>query len=940
VANSARRPTGRSSGVSQLAILSLLVLPLLPLPLAASDPHAPDTPEPGSVDAIARLTTDPQFVSPWVAYVPDAEGVPSPTDYLGRIAGAAGELTRTEEFVGYFEALASSSPCVHVEEIGRTEEGRAIQLVVVADEDGIRSLDRLKEATAVLADPRKADPERAEQIIADARPIFYINAGLHADETSGPEAVLELAYRLAVSEQPMIRRIRERLVVLINPVSNPDGRAKMADWFYLYLQGKTDYDALPRQSPPYWGHYVFVDLNRDAHQQTQAETRAIYRMFWDYHPTVIHDLHEAFALLQTWNGTGPFDPNLDPIVTSEILEMGFHEVTRMTALGMPGVWTWDFGEGFGHHYVDSIAMNHNAIGRGYETYGNATPETVDRILEPGEITKTWFRPWPASSPVRWSMRDSVNYTQTGLLAILDYTAAHATEMLRNFYRKGYKSWQHGLSGDPHAFVIREDQPDRRRAAQMVNLLVRQGIEVGRSREEFTVQEGDFAAGSLVVRLDQPYRNYAVDLLLPQTFPFDIERLPYDDVSWALPVHYGVETVRVDDRRILDLPLDLLSTEVEVAGRVDGRGPVFLLRDTGQEALLEARYRLADFSVRIAEEPFRFGSQDYPAGSWILPPQEGLDAAVRGAAEDLALDFVSAASVPEVALHDAPAPRLGVWVPWADTDSIGWIRYTLDQRGVPYTYLRDEDIRAGGLRDRVDVILYGNVDLDLQGQIHGIPATSGPMAYAATPEFPSLGRPIASDDITGGPGWTGLAALERFVTEGGTLLTLGNGSALALEGGLVRHVRRAYGTGIRTPGVELTAQFLIPDHPLAYGYGSTTSVFRADYPVYDVPRRWLRMAYCTSCLDGPVDRRWVVLQWGATWAGDQGPEGSTSRSLVVSGGALHEEELRGRPAILTVPSGDGVVVSYNFNPMHRDLNRSDFRLLWNGILNWQELSPPG
>jgi hypothetical protein len=179
-----------------------------------------------------------------------------------------------------------------------------------------------------------------------------------------------------------------------------------------------------------------------------------------------------------------------------------------------------------------------------------------------------------------------------------------------------------------------------------------------------------------------------------------------------------------------------------------------------------------------------------------------------------------------------------------------------------------------------------------------------------------------------------------VTEGGTLLTLGNGSALALEGGLVRHVRRAYGTGIRTPGVELTAQFLIPDHPLAYGYGSTTSVFRADYPVYDVPRRWLRMAYCTSCLDGPVDRRWVVLQWGATWAGDQGPEGSTSRSLVVSGGALHEEELRGRPAILTVPSGDGVVVSYNFNPMHRDLNRSDFRLLWNGILNWQELSPPG
>ncbi len=101
-------------------------------------------------------------------------------------------------------------------------------------------------------------------------------------------------------------------------------------------------------------------------------------MFWDYHPTVIHDLHEAFALLQTWNGTGPYNPNLDPIVTSEFLEMSFHEVTRMTALGMPGVWTWDFGDGYGHHYVDSVAMNHNAIGRGYETFGNATAETVTR----------------------------------------------------------------------------------------------------------------------------------------------------------------------------------------------------------------------------------------------------------------------------------------------------------------------------------------------------------------------------------------------------------------------------------------------------------------------------------------------------------------------------------------------------------------------------------
>ena len=920
-------PTAHLKAAARLS----LALLLLPMPLFAADGGRADRPEPGSAAAIAAATTDPRFVNPWVASVPEDEVVPSPGDYLGRIAGAAGEMTRPEEIFGYFRALAAASPRVHVEEIGRTDEGREILLLAAADEDGIRTLAELKAATAALADPRTTDPDRAEAIISRARPIYYINAGLHADETGAPEAVMELAYRLAVSEEPMIRRIRERLVVLINPVANPDGRAKMADWFYRYLKGRTDYDELPRQSPPYWGRYVFVDMNRDAHQQTQAETRAIYRMFWDFHPTVIHDLHESFPLLQTWNGTGPYNPNLEPIVTSAFLEMSFHEVTRMTALGMPGVWTWDFGDGYGHHYADSIAMNHNAIGRGYETMGNATAETVERVLDGSETSKTWFRPWPATSPLRWSMRDSVNYTQTGLLAILDYAAGNAAEMLRDFYRTGLNSWRKGVAGDPFAYVIRDEQRDRRRTAQMVNLLRRQGIEVSRSQHAFTVDEGAFPAGSFVVRLDQPFRNYAVDLLEPQDFQFAAGELPYDDVSWALPVHYGVETVRIDDRRVLDVALEPVDADLAATGRINGRGPVFLVADTGQEAFLEARYRLRDFSLRIAEAAFASGSRSYPEGTWILPPQQGLEQALDGVAGDLALDIDSAAAIPEVAHHDAPAPRIGVWVPWADTDSIGWIRYTLDQRGVPYTYLRDEDIRAGGLRDRVDVILYGNVDLDLQGQIHGIPPTTGPMAFAATPESPSLGLPEASADITGGPGWEGLAALSRFVEEGGALLTLGNGTSLVLESGLVRNVRRTLDTGIRTPGVELTARFLEPGHPLGYGYHDTISVFRADFPVYDLPRRWLRMAYCTSCLDGPVDPRWVVLQWGST--------DPAAGSMIVSGGALAEDALAGRPAILAVPSGSGVVVAYNFNPMHRDLNRSDYRLLWNAILNWGQLRPP-
>ncbi len=149
----------------------------------SANPYAPDTPEKGSVEAIAKFTTEVRFCSPWVAYVPASDTVPSPTQYLGHVAGAEGELTGTAKIYGYFRKLAEASPRVRVQVIGRSEEGRDILLAAIADEDGIRDLAKLKAATAALADPRKTSPEAAEALIAAARPIYYFNAGLHSTET-------------------------------------------------------------------------------------------------------------------------------------------------------------------------------------------------------------------------------------------------------------------------------------------------------------------------------------------------------------------------------------------------------------------------------------------------------------------------------------------------------------------------------------------------------------------------------------------------------------------------------------------------------------------------------------------------------------------------------------------------------------------------------------
>jgi len=916
--------------------------------LVAQSSIAPDVPEPGSVEEISKATTSSQFLSPWVSYLPASSSVPSPRAFYGRIMGAPGELVNSTKAYAYCRALAAASPRVRVFTIGHSEEGREIILLAISDEKGIQDLEKLKAATASLADPRKIEPSAAEKLVADSRPIYYFNAALHSDETGSTESVLELAYRLAVSDQPMVRRIRENLVVLINPVSSPDGRDKQVDWFYRYLKGKTDRDTLPRQSPPYWGKYVFVDINRDTHQQTQETTKAVHRMFHEWHPTVVHDLHEAVPLLMSWNGTGPYNPNIDPITYSEFLALSFYEVQTMTGLGMPGVSTWNFGEGFAHLYLDSVAMNHNAIGRGYETFGNGTAETLSVSLSPEETSREWYRLMPPpSGTFSWSARDNVNYNETAALAALDYAATNSHVLLRNFYDKNLHSYRRGLEEAPYAFLIPADQGDPTRVGQLVARLMGQHIEVSRAQSSLTLKDGSYPAGTYVVRLDQPYRNYAVDLLTPQHYPKDGSE-PYDDVSWELPAHYHLQAIPTSDAAVRSADLALLTQSPYPVGKIAGSGTVYLLKDTGQEGLLEARYRLAAFHLDIAERAFTLGGADYPAGSWILPTQPGLADVLRDASSRLGLDFQSVPSSPDVPHHSAKAPRLGVWVPWADTDTIGWMRYSLDQRKIPYTYVRDEDIRAGDLHDKFDVLLYGHVDLELAEQIQGIPKAWGPMAFKKTPQFPSLGTPVESDDITGGIGWEGLAQIQRFVEQGGLLVTLGSGTMLAIEGGIIRGVRRDSG-GVprstqgggpdssaaaqqaitRTPGSHVRVTFAKPEHPIAYGYPARTYVFRQNFALYSIPRRWLRMAYCTTCLDGPIDTRSVVLEWGDR-------EGAP---FVVSGQAWGEGNLIGRPAILDTPVGSGHVVSFNFNPLHRDLNRGDQRMLWNTVINWQAILSP-
>ncbi len=710
---------------------------------------------------------------------------------------------------------------------------------------------------------------------------------------------------------------------------------------------------------------MFHDNNRDGIQLTLPLTRSVQQTFWEFHPQVIHDLHESIPLLYLMTGHGPYSRALDPVTIGEWTQFAYHESAELQAMGLPGVWTWGFWDGWWPGYLFSVANNHNAMGRFYETFGNSLAGTFERDLSRSRFAGKpvtdvqWYNPWPPDKKVTWSLRDNTNYMEAGVLEALHYAALHRGELLRNFWIKGNRSLEKGRTEAPFAWVFPPGQRDPNRLAFLVNQLLAHGIEVHRLREAFTAADSTWPAGSYVVRMDQPYRNAAVNFLEVQDFPPDEPNPPYDDVAWTLPLVYGVEGKRIDDRKILDAPVDPLEGPAVVEGKVDGDGPVFLLRDTGQTALLAARVRLGKARVAAIETTATVDGTEYPPGSWVVRAPR---TAVAEAADALGLTFRAADRAPEAPSHELDLPRLAVYHTWTATQDCGWVRYTFDREGIPYTLINDDDLRRGGLDRRFDVILFADTWGNLTRIVHGIDPRFGPLAYTKTAEYPSHGIPDSSPDITGGMGFGGLAHLQEFIRGGGVFVTLANAGTLPVEGGLVRDVQTVRGD-VRTPGSVLRAKALRPLHPILYGYGPWTTVFRGNGPLFDVDglhRKYAVLQFGTRKVEesrGSMDLAGSGSTAGAgagadtagTEAAGDGAAGDTTAAagsgaagppgggkLVLSGYVKGEGTVNGKPAVLDVPTGQGRVVLFAFNPMHRYLTLADFRYVYNVILNWNDL----
>src|ERR1700761_6230449 len=494
---------------------------------------------------IKEYLSDPRFTTELVDHLPASAKVPTPLKFLGKMPGQPGELYYNAEINRYYEELAKDSPRAKFWKLGmKSEEGRDMVVLAIGNEESIKNLDKYKADLAALTDPRKTTEEQAQKIIHTSKPIYWITSGINSPETGGPQMLVELAYRLIVEESPFIQAIRNNAIVFITPVVETDGRDKEVDTYYYGKVTKK-----PRPPLMYWGKYVAHDNNRDGMGQYLHLTQNITAGVLEWHPTILHDLHEAQSYLYVSTGTGPYNPSLDPVQSQEWWLLGETELTEMAKRKVPGVFTYGYYDGWVPNYLFWIANSHNSLGRFYEVQSYGPDIQKDLKLPPTTTSREWYRQNPPLPSVDWGPRNNTNIQESALLFALDRVAKDHETYLDTYYVKNQHAVDGGRTGSVNAWVIPADQTARLNVADMVNDVRRQGLEVSVADTAFTAGGVKGAAGDYVIRADQPYRTLASLYFSLQNYPAANPR-PYDDTGWTIQLMRNVAMHPVHDPVVL------------------------------------------------------------------------------------------------------------------------------------------------------------------------------------------------------------------------------------------------------------------------------------------------------------------------------------------------------------------------------------------------------
>jgi hypothetical protein len=613
-------------------------------------------------------------------------------------------------------------------------------------------------------------------------------------------------------------------------------------------------------------------------------------------------------------------------------------------------------------------------------------------VKPGATvtSREWFRANPPLPSIAWGPRNNTNIQQSALLIALNHVAKNKETYLENYWLKNKRAVEKGASGPTYGWVIPAAQKRKADAADAVNELRRQGLEVHIASAAFKAGNLDVRPGDYVIRGDQPYRTLADMYFSIQNFSPSNPR-PYDDTGWTFQFMRNIVVKPIVEKPSLG-QLAMLTTDAKAPGGIEGSGTVFIVDHTTDNNLMTFRFKHRDLKMLAAEEGFEVSGRKFSAGAFII--SAGDRGALDSSLKALGLSAFAAASAPNVRTHELDIPRIGYVHSWANTQNEGWVRAAFDTYGVPYTYFADIELREGNLRQKYDVIVLPHIGGTAQSQVNGIPKSgAAPLPYKKTEATPNLGAQDQADDIRGGMGWEGLSELVKFVREGGTLLTEGATSTIFPEYHVTGAVTVENPADLFARGSIMRGVVADRRSPIAYGYDAQVPVYFNQDPVLSVstggaggfgggrgnssiPGVGMNITPMASAASQQRLSTWDPESPDAAASsggsrGERGERGAGGRAgeqpggrgggrggfgagsdeprprvvlqfpsnpdeMLLSGTLVGGQALANRAQVVDIPLGQGHVVSFAIRPFWRWQTHGTHFLAFNAILNWNDL----
>lgn len=866
-------PFIHSSARSQTPVVRTLVAALASFQLVAAS---------GACPAQAQeLPLSDSFVPAGVSEYDGA--IPRPDEVLGYLVGE--RHTRPDEVVRYFEAVADASDRVRFEVHGSTHEGRPLVHAVVSSPSNLARLEEIRANNLRLFDaPNGVALTELESMPA----VVYLAYSVHGNEASGSEAALLALYHLAAGRGVAVDPVLDDLVVIIDPMLNPDGRDRFVDWVNGNRGAEPTTDPQDREHNEPWpggrtNHYWF-DLNRDWLPLTQPESRARLALFGAWRPQLLCDFHEMgpdgtfFFQPGVAGRTNPNTPDANQELTARI---GEYHARAFDRIGQPyysGETFDDFFYGKGSTYPD---LN-GAVGILFEQASSRS-----RAVE------------TSTGVLRYSR--SIRNQFVATLSSLEAAVALRMELLSNqreFYA-GVDEWAGGQDYD--AWLI--DRADGgARSTALASLLTRHGIRLYENSTSLEEDGSRYEPGDAWVAPLRQSQGRLLKAMMERVTEFR-DSVFYDVSAWTLPLAYDVAAVSVDGRSASALGAEFHPADAGgVTAVVPGPSDAGWLMTWGSESAARALVRWIDsgLEARLISRAFTAqvggDERDFPAGTVLLAPRRDRQLVPHSDLDsiltDLALE-VGAELVPISSTLTALGPDLGgpsarvVQRPEVailvgrglSSNRAGEIWHLLNHdTGLPVTLL-DVDRVAPGDLDRYDVMIVGG----------------GSVIEAAN------------------------ESISAWVQSGGTLLVIGSATSWATGAGLLELEERPFdtdsllaGTDWETLGVARSAHSIAgtilearldATHPLSFGIGSRLPLFITGGAFFDPAPAPGRTVGVYS--DSPRLSGWL----------------SEARESQLSGAAAVSVERRGR----------GRVIGIHAYPAFRGYWRGGARLVWNSVL---------